>query len=254
MGGLAPPPADVPAKTVERLVPDQARIVLSTPLDPGDYTLEIQFHNALQHPRAVALYRVVTGGHSYLFTQFEDTEARGGLPVLGRARVQDSLDAVADRAFGRPRGEQQPDRAAEQASASCKRVEFAHHQAAAVLYLVAIAVGPLETVAIDGLKVPGRVITVKGAAAMAAEAAKATGPIVRSLERYFGRPYPYEKLDLIAAPEFLYGAMENAGAIVFADRRAADRSAVEEPGAAAAADGRDRPRGSRTCGSATWSP
>src|SRR5204863_175629 len=33
-----------------------------------------------------------------------------------------------------------------------------------------------------------------------------------------GRPYPYEKLDLIAAPEFLYGAMENAGAVIFADR------------------------------------
>jgi alanyl aminopeptidase len=85
-------------------------------------------------------------------------------------------------------------------------------------YLVAIAVGPFETVPIAGMGVPGRVITVQGATAMAADAAGAAGPLLKSLERYFGRPYPYEKLDLIAAPEFLYGAMENAGAIVFADR------------------------------------
>src|SRR5205085_9084296 len=37
------------------------------------------------------------------------------------------------------------------------------------------------------------------------------------LERYFGRPYPYEKLDLLAVPEFWPGAMENAGAITFRD-------------------------------------
>src|SRR5262249_29872611 len=57
-----------------------------------------------------------------------------------------------------------------------------------------------------------------GASALAADAAKAAPKLLASLERYFGRPYPYAKLDLIAAPEFLFGAMENAGAIVFADR------------------------------------
>jgi aminopeptidase N len=62
------------------------------------------------------------------------------------------------------------------------------------------------------------VVTVQGASRMAADAASAAGPLLKALERYFGRPYPYAKLDLIAAPEFLYGAMENAGAIVFADR------------------------------------
>src|SRR6185436_10926756 len=43
-------------------------------------------------------------------------------------------------------------------------------------------------------------------------------PILAALERYFDRPYPYEKLDLLAVPEFWYGAMENAGAVTFADR------------------------------------
>jgi aminopeptidase N len=35
---------------------------------------------------------------------------------------------------------------------------------------------------------------------------------------YFGIPYQFEKYDQILVPDFLYGAMENAGAITFAER------------------------------------
>jgi puromycin-sensitive aminopeptidase len=38
---------------------------------------------------------------------------------------------------------------------------------------------------------------------------------LRRLEAFFGLPYPYEKLDLIAVPDFEFGAMENAGAVTF---------------------------------------
>ena len=77
--------------------------------------------------------------------------------------------------------------------------------------------GQFDTVPITGLSVPGRVVTVKGAGGMAAEAARVAPPLLAALERYFGRAYPFEKLDLIAVPEFWPGAMENAGAITFAD-------------------------------------
>src|SRR5439155_570880 len=39
--------------------------------------------------------------------------------------------------------------------------------------------------------------------------------LVNDLETYFGMTYPFEKLDLLAAPDFLSGAMENAGLVVF---------------------------------------
>jgi aminopeptidase N len=35
---------------------------------------------------------------------------------------------------------------------------------------------------------------------------------------YFGIPYQYEKYDQLLVPDFLYGAMENAGAVTFAER------------------------------------
>jgi len=50
-----------------------------------------------------------------------------------------------------------------------------------------------------------------------AYALKNTGGILETLEDYFGIPYPYKKLDLIAAPEYAFGAMENPGAIVFTE-------------------------------------
>src|SRR5262249_35389757 len=84
-------------------------------------------------------------------------------------------------------------------------------------YLVAIAVGPFERVPMTGMSVPGNVVTVKGASALAAEAARVTPQPLAALEKYCGRPSPYEKLDLLAVPEFAAGAMENAGAVTFRD-------------------------------------
>jgi alanyl aminopeptidase len=212
---LRGPGGDVLVAGTDRLQPDQVRVRLRTSLEPGPYLLTIRFHNDYD-TRAVALYRVATGGRGYLFTQFEDTEAREAFPCWDEPEFKipwtltltvPARDlAVSNTLIARetPQGEM-------------KRVEFKPTKPLPS-YLVAIAVGPFETVPIRGLSVPGRVVTVRGASAMAAEAANATPLIIRSLESYFGRPYPYEKLDLIAAPEFLYGAMENAGAVVFADR------------------------------------
>ncbi len=210
------PAGPVPVAGVERIAPDQARVRFAAALAPGDYHLTIVFHNAY-NTRAVALYRVVTGGHGYLFTQFEDTEAREAFPCWDEPEFKIPWTVslavpAADLAVGNTTI------ARETRLGDRKRVEFKGTKPLPS-YLIAIAVGPFETVPIPGMGVPGRVITVEGASAMAHEAAMAAGPIIRSLERYFGRPYPYEKLDLIAAPEFQYGAMENAGAIVFADRR-----------------------------------
>ena len=38
-------------------------------------------------------------------------------------------------------------------------------------------------------------------------------------DNYFGIPYPFEKYDQLLVPDFLYGAMENAAAITFAEAR-----------------------------------
>jgi len=200
---------------IEKLAPDQAQLRFASQLPTGLCTLTIKFHNAY-NVRAVSLYKVVTGGRGYLFTQFEDTEAREAFPCWDEPSFKIPWHMTLRVPAGDLAVSNTPV-ASEKTSGDTKTVTF-NETRPLPSYLVAIAVGPFETVPIPGMGVPGRVITVQGASAMAGDAASSAGPLLKSLEKYFGRPYPYEKLDLIAAPEFLFGAMENAGAIVFADR------------------------------------
>ncbi len=210
------PSGDVTA-TPKATAADQVTLQLPATLAPGHYTLVMEFQNQYSR-RAAALYRVQTGGHSYLFTQFEATEAREAFPCWDEPefkfpwQLQLTVPAKQMAVSNTPIEKTTP------AANGMKAVLFRKTKPLPS-YLIAIAVGPFEAVPIRGMPVPGNVICVQGAAPLAKEAAQAAGPILNALVRYFGRPYPYEKLDLIAAPEFLYGAMENAGAIVFADKR-----------------------------------
>jgi puromycin-sensitive aminopeptidase len=66
-------------------------------------------------------------------------------------------------------------------------------------------------------KVPIRVLhaPMKGSKKLTRFALDAAVQTLARLEKYFGVPYPYEKLDLVAAPDFEMGAMENVGAVFF---------------------------------------
>jgi puromycin-sensitive aminopeptidase len=83
-------------------------------------------------------------------------------------------------------------------------------------YLLALAVGPLEGSPIRMLgTTPIRVWHAPGKGHLTGLALDAATESLRRLEEYFGIPYPYGKLDLVAAPDFEAGAMENAGAVFF---------------------------------------
>ena len=88
-------------------------------------------------------------------------------------------------------------------------------------YLVAFAVGPLETVdtkPIGRNRVPGRIIVPRGRLAEASYAVSVTPSLIRLLEDYYGTPYPYEKLDQVVVPlTTAWGALENAGLIAYGD-------------------------------------
>ncbi|HMI87183.1 MAG TPA: M1 family aminopeptidase, partial [Polyangiaceae bacterium] len=82
-------------------------------------------------------------------------------------------------------------------------------------YLIAFAVGPLETRERPGTPVPVRLVATKGKAAQGEFALEAIATQLEQLSRYFDRPYPYPKLDVVAVPRFPYGGMENAGLVTF---------------------------------------
>ncbi len=182
---------------------------------PGAYTLEIEFSNEFDR-RATGLYRLESGGSAYTFTQFEAVDARLAFPCWDEPSfkfpyqmtlsVPAAHEAVSNTPVER-----------ETVKEGVKTVVFRRTKPLPS-YLLAVATGPLEYVPVRGTSIPTRIVTPKGSAALTEVAATMTPPLLAALEKYFGRPYPYEKLDMIAVPEFAPGAMENPGAITYGDR------------------------------------
>lgn len=195
---------------------DLVTITAAQPLPPGSYQLEIQFKNDFNR-KAISLYKVETGGEAYVFSQFQAMFAREAFPCFDEPsfkipwqivmRVPEQHMAVSNNP---PQSER-----VEKGIREVKFVETPPMPS----YLLAFASGPLESVPIPGTSIPARVITVKGNTQLATDAIRVTPEILKWLETWFDRKYPYAKLDLIAAPEFMYGAMENPGAIVFRESR-----------------------------------
>ncbi|HEV8129351.1 MAG TPA: M1 family metallopeptidase [Candidatus Eisenbacteria bacterium] len=185
------------------------------PIPPGDYELSIDFKNDFDR-RASSLHRLQTGGLWYAFTQFEAIDARRAFPCWDEPgfkipwqitlAIPQRLEGLSNTPVER-----------ETTSNGIRTMVFKETKPLPS-YLLALAVGPLEFVPIPGLRVPGRVVVPRGSKELTKPAVAMAPALLAALERWFGIPYPYEKLDLIAVPEFSAGAMENPGAITYADR------------------------------------
>lgn len=185
------------------------------PMEPGDYELEIEFSKEY-NTQAVGLYRMEYEGMGYLFTQFEDIDARKAFPCWDEPQYKIPFQLTIDIPEAQVAVTNTPVRE-ESVTEGRKRIIYERTKPLPT-YLLAMAVGELESVPITGLSVPGRVYTVKGQSHLAGFAVETTQPILEALEEYFGSPYPYEKIDLIAIPEYWPGAMENPGAITYSDK------------------------------------
>jgi puromycin-sensitive aminopeptidase len=83
-------------------------------------------------------------------------------------------------------------------------------------YLVAFIVGPLEISApVDAGGVPVRVISRPGRSHLTQFSLDVGAFALQWFSDYYGIPYPAEKYDLIALPDFAFGAMENLGCVTF---------------------------------------
>ncbi len=193
-------------------------VTLTAPaaLAPGSYALDLKFTAKFSRD-GLGLYKTVSRGDSYLFTQFEDQHARRAFPCWDEPsfkipwQLTLTVPAAQEAVTNSPVAQESAD-----AAAGTKTLYFGRTPPMPS-YLVAIAVGPFEYTPVPGLAVPGRIISPRGQKALAAEAVKLSPALLHGLEEYFGTPYPYAKLDQIGVPEYVYGAMENAGLITYRD-------------------------------------
>jgi len=198
-----------------------AKVELREALPAGRSTLHFEYVASFDTPLR-GLYRVTAGGAMYAFTQFESISARLAFPCFDEPRFKTPFDLTltvlaehfaaantpVDRAIALPDGLQ--------------RISFLPTPALPT-YLVALAVGPFDVVTGAAIPpnehrpfpIPLRGIAARGRGPLLQYALGHAAEHIEALERYFGMPYPYRKLDLVAVPDFAAGAMENVGLITF---------------------------------------
>ncbi|UVT15838.1 MAG: M1 family metallopeptidase [Nitrospira sp.] len=202
------------------LEPSTQRVRLSCkqPVTPGEWRLSLSFHGKLNDQLRGfyrSTYKDSSGATQTLAaTQFEATDARRAFPcwdepdfkaVFATTLVVDpQLTALSNTST-----------ASEALENDKKVVRFADTIKMST-YLVVFVVGRLEaTEPVWVGKTPLRLWTVPGKKPLTPFGQDIAAASLNFFQTYYAMPYPGDKLDLVAIPDFASGAMENLGAITF---------------------------------------
>ena len=199
---------------------DSDFIALRAPseIPAGPATIHIRYQGKINLKDSAGVFQGKDGAETYLYTQFESTEARRAFPCFDQPNFKTPWQLTVhvrstDRAFSNsPQISETPE------ANAMKRVVFGQTKPLPS-YLIAAAVGPFEVVdsGVAGRnKVPVRIIVPRGKTGWAGYATQVTATIVQRLEDYFDLPFPYEKIDNVANAVTAGFAMENAGMVTYA--------------------------------------
>ncbi|MBI3626090.1 MAG: M1 family metallopeptidase [Candidatus Rokubacteria bacterium] len=194
---------------------ERARLSFPETLAPGAWRLVLTFTGVL-NDKLHGFYRSTYNDKILAVTQFEATDARRAFPCWDEPDfkavfqvtlvVPEHLQAISNTPVVSAQAV---------AGTGRKAVTFAATIKMST-YLVAFVVGELE--ATEPIRVgatPLSIWTVPGKTSLARFAQEIAAFSLAFFEQYYGLPYPGEKLDLLAIPDFAAGAMENLGAITF---------------------------------------
>jgi alanyl aminopeptidase len=192
---------------------------VAKPLAAGPAKLRVVYEGVASDKETDGAFRVYEGGDWYIYTQFEPIDARRVFPSFDEPGFKVPWQLTFHVPAGNVAVTNTPQESEEARPDGGRTFRFARTQPLPS-YLIAFGVGPFDFLpAADAgqKKVKTRIITPRGRASEGAYAAQVTPEILAALEDYFGIPYAYEKLDVIAVP-LLGGAMEHPGLVTFNSR------------------------------------
>ena len=213
------------AKTLRSGEPDYdaqyqtATFTFDEALPAGDATLEIAFTGVL-NDLLVGFYRSTFTDdegrvHTIATTQFEHSDARRAFPCWDepsyKATFQVNLTVPSHLAAY----SNSPETSSTDLGNGWRTVTFSPTMIMSS-YLVAFVVGPLEetpAIVVDGVAM--RIIYPLGKGHLTSMALDAGAFALHYFAEYFAIDYPGDKLDMVAIPDFGFGAMENLGLVTY---------------------------------------
>ncbi|MEX1033808.1 MAG: M1 family metallopeptidase [Cellvibrionaceae bacterium] len=201
-----------------------AKLTFPNPLPRGKATLSFHY-SAPFNTSLEGLYKVTAGGEDYAFTQFEATSARFAFPGFDEPAFKVPFDITLEVNANHTAVTSTPAVEEGQLDNGNRQIRYQTTEPLPT-YLIAFAVGPLdqragEPIAATPLRetpIPFTAYAVQGKGDQLRFALENTEDIVLAQEEYFGHAYPFEKLGIIAVPDFGAGAMENVGAITYREQ------------------------------------
>ena len=201
------------------LEPNTERLVIAASIDPGPSTIDIEFTGTL-NDKLRGWYRSTflddQGVERVIATtQMQATDCRRAFPCFDEPEFKAVFEITLIV---------EPDLLAVSNGPEAGRItrndgkHLVLFKPTMVMstYLVAFVVGPLEaTDPIDVDGVPLRVVHVPGKGHLTEFALEIGAFSLRWYQQYYGIPYPSDKVDMLALPDFAAGAMENLGCITY---------------------------------------
>ncbi len=200
---------------------EMATLSLSEALAPGSYRIEIE-HSGIINDQLRGLYRAFYKDadgieHPIATSQCQSTDARRIFPCWDEPDFKATYQATMVVADGLEAYSNAAE--LERVDLGDGRVEFRFDKTMKMsTYLLAFIAGPFEATEPQVAKgTPIRIIVPRGNLHLTDIAMENAIFTFEFLSDYYGIPYPGDKLDHIAIPDFAAGAMENVGLITYRD-------------------------------------
>jgi cytosol alanyl aminopeptidase len=197
-----------------------ARISLAETLGPQRVQLRISFAGDF-NAQLQGLYSIHYLDRTYALTQFEATSARLAFPCFDEPAFKTPFDIALTIPSALQAISNAPQLRSEPDGKGFKTVTFAPTKPLPT-YLLALAVGRLDftegsfiAASGSGGKALVRVVRLAGDTVPLESVLERTVRLAGNLTDYLGIAYPFEKLDVVVAPDFAGSGMENAGAVFY---------------------------------------